>query len=844
MGKKWSAFVSSTSGTDDCLTTVRNGIKEHFEQLGLHIMLSESPDFPNFGGRSVVETCETVIRECDFFILLIDNQYGTVLGDGMSFTQREYNVAKRYGIPSIILIEQNLYSEYMELSRHKKKDVFCTEQDNVKDKRKVFGFIDALYSLENTQKEIIHPVYFPGKILTDDENKKRFEEIYKIICNQINGFAGFHLKKVMEKQKKQIQKELSTRLFPKVYTDKKDIIYPSFKFKGIEEEFGILKKIFENSKKNSEVFLYGDAGSGKSTIMKLAFLYFVKLYQQNNNKKSLPIPIFLNFRDRGTEFSFSSKDLYEREYDYPFFLQEEKDIPIEVFLFGDSLEEASNLSSDDAFNILNGIRGMNPITINGFVISLRSWLFKSLSERLSNITDIQILGWNKKQLKEFIDYRDKIKKFDSTEKESLKIIFNHLYKATEKYYPPFYVLLILELFEGNNTEANSSSINSIGAVLYNCVRGRCLKEIKKYNIYKPFETVDKLHRIIIEFGWKIKLLNVSATPYTPDDIIRDIIKSNHSPICFELVKNTISTLYVLNFKADPIHKLFEEYLIAEKFITLLTEGTDNDDFYKGLSILSSESNRMVSDLIKLKGRSDLIETIVNNLISEYNKLQQCEHGKKLLILYTIPRFGTFIRGLMPRIIEFYKNQLILCDEKRQEDSNFNIELVAMLIWLTIFGDFDAEKIYYNKIFNDNDFDEINRGCHMIYLKDVKSSFGYRDIYGQSWNSTAESFIEHFTDSNDKRHRLIRRIDLAILRSFIIAHKNVPIKLKEYFNGMTEEDLIDMTMNSAFDESGIPFKSFLLEKLKREKKGEQEEVESFEKRLTEEFKKLKEEIAKY
>ena len=48
-----------------------------------------------------------VIDECDYYVLVIGGRYGSVTGDGISYTEREYRYAKSSGIPVLAFVHSN-----------------------------------------------------------------------------------------------------------------------------------------------------------------------------------------------------------------------------------------------------------------------------------------------------------------------------------------------------------------------------------------------------------------------------------------------------------------------------------------------------------------------------------------------------------------------------------------------------------------------------------------------------------------------------------------------------------------------------------------------------------------
>ncbi|WP_309086409.1 DUF4062 domain-containing protein [Chelativorans sp.] len=53
------------------------------------------------------DVIKRVIDECDYYVLIIGGRYGSVTGEGISYTEKEYRYAKKIGIPVLAFVHAN-----------------------------------------------------------------------------------------------------------------------------------------------------------------------------------------------------------------------------------------------------------------------------------------------------------------------------------------------------------------------------------------------------------------------------------------------------------------------------------------------------------------------------------------------------------------------------------------------------------------------------------------------------------------------------------------------------------------------------------------------------------------
>jgi hypothetical protein len=145
-------FISSTYYD---LKHIRSSMDIFIESMGYESILSEkgniaySPDMP------LDESCYKEVSSADIFVLIIGGRYGSEASDGErekskeffdryeSVTKKEFEEANKRDIPTYVLIENSVYSEYQTYLRNKKNEnISYAHVDSVN----IFKFIETILS--------------------------------------------------------------------------------------------------------------------------------------------------------------------------------------------------------------------------------------------------------------------------------------------------------------------------------------------------------------------------------------------------------------------------------------------------------------------------------------------------------------------------------------------------------------------------------------------------------------------------------------------------------------------------------------------------------------------------
>lgn len=119
-GAKPRVFVSSTVRD---LGDLRSSVKWWLEEYGFDVFTSESPDFPAPADRRTFEAARSVIRDCQYFVLVVGSRRGSLWpGSDTSVTREEFHhardLARERGLPGIItFVRRDVINSYRDGGR-------------------------------------------------------------------------------------------------------------------------------------------------------------------------------------------------------------------------------------------------------------------------------------------------------------------------------------------------------------------------------------------------------------------------------------------------------------------------------------------------------------------------------------------------------------------------------------------------------------------------------------------------------------------------------------------------------------------------------------------------------
>ena len=104
-------FISSTM--DENTKTDRESIIEDLKKENYDIIEFQCYNFPydNMQDLSIVDETINAVNKANVFILILDNNYGTVI-DNKSIIHQEYERAKELKLPIFVFIKQNVWRDF------------------------------------------------------------------------------------------------------------------------------------------------------------------------------------------------------------------------------------------------------------------------------------------------------------------------------------------------------------------------------------------------------------------------------------------------------------------------------------------------------------------------------------------------------------------------------------------------------------------------------------------------------------------------------------------------------------------------------------------------------------
>lgn len=124
INKKYQVFISSTYLD---LVQERNSVLESLIELG-HIPVGMEL-FPASNSNQWY-VIQKIINECDYYILIIGDRYGSIGKDGISYTEMEYDYASSRGIPILTFIKKRSNDENSQVDDKIKLSEFKSKTEN------------------------------------------------------------------------------------------------------------------------------------------------------------------------------------------------------------------------------------------------------------------------------------------------------------------------------------------------------------------------------------------------------------------------------------------------------------------------------------------------------------------------------------------------------------------------------------------------------------------------------------------------------------------------------------------------------------------------------------------
>ena len=802
-------------------STQNNNYVKIFEdtivRLGFDFVYYKKPNY-NDSGTNPHNNCFLNQTNFDISILLIDERYGTPdecsVNKSISITKAEYinTIGKKI---NLIFIKSTVFDDYKKYKKGELKK-FDKKYDNP---LATFKFIGEIESGKLGESVLLHPFV----------NEK---DLPILIENQIKGLNKQIARKyILEKNLEQVENYkrpgqiFNLKTIVGSETDKIQTggyyVEPNAadpKKKPIDSISEFIKDKMKGDEKGNvrNIMVHGNAGAGKSTSLMKAYLTHNKEYREafDNYKPLSRMPVFFSLSNIKIEKGFNPFNIIlEASNKKPFPIDDFWNIEDFVFYF-DSFDESmscKNLGKTrDALKILNYYK---------HVLTTRTSNYHYIQRNFPNFNAYdsvaEIEGWKHDKIIEYINA--KYKNDSETNVENIKKMFDSIKEA----FPPLIVTLCLYNVDQSRRDDGSFDLENIikkdpngrymrGHILKEAVENnlRCesLKETHDENEIKKL--VSRKREILNEAGWIISSYRNKHEAVSPEQLIKllcnDVFKNRFKNLNASekenLIINTLKLYFDLNnsFAVRAVHSLFIDLFGACCYLQKVKNKKLSHEDAKIL--LSSEGNRMVGDFALLIPTEEK-RIYLDYLTSNYKKAATL--SERVIYCYTIPRFlndqNKNDKPLKAPLIKFCLGAYIKC-----LFTNRISEQVMLLNWMVQSGNMFFEKIYYRKLSNKR-FAEANRIAYMIYMDQSGPKIELNDKDRKQnpkreWIDTLAGVLEHY-NTNDKRHRFIRRIDIKILRTYIevgystyadikfINYNKETYTLYEFFKMLRKDDLI-------------------------------------------------------
>lgn len=840
---KWRIFISSSHGTAEDILAREHLAHEMETRWGVTPVLYSRPDFPVAYDANVRENCLRTLDGCQCVILLINPVYGTMVPElSCSYTEDEYRHAREVGIPVITLVSARVKTDafrYRQLTGEARETFLSECGDFYDDPRRLFSWVlDIADAADNDRKSTIFFPYPDGAP----------ENIADIALARLRGFGRYFIEEYLVRaQSRSVSERLTSDIFS-LGADNAGVGITYTGVKASDDNGDLVSAVVAHMRSDAgtHILLEGDAGSGKSTALKKAYLAALRAREADPDGGTTPLPILFSLSGRGADYCLSAnllRDLWDelspRGTQYPSFL-DTTGLRFDYYL--DALDEACiGISAAQTDALVREI--LSAPGAHSILLTTRSSLVKVL-ELYGRISSFgyryRLLGWDWEQIRCFVHAHmdpgeadlacTAIKRFvgaDPLAKETGRTVTGDAGDGdTAPSLPPLAPLVVkLALWnirnEGITAFMDRFSRFSTGLLLRSTVDSMCRQELRKHGI-DPDENINAARRLLCTFAWQLQ----PAGKRTADiPAIRHRLEQEAGlPSGFSVIPLFYS---VSNYRATPIHLQFEEYFMAEEAIFLMSSPESTGELYKDPNILSSEANRMIADLIAVEPHEKR-RMLIENLKAHYAKTT--DHSQRLVILYMMPRLVMTEPELLRPLCAFMQKKL-----SHHLRHKAYLECVAILNWFAQLENYDAEQQYFRLIQSDPGFDLLNRGVYLVYHQDVREKYGYLDNDGCEWNRTADRFREHF-NSAENRQKFIRPIDMTVIRSFIEDRGSVPAPILETYGSVSEEELVRRTLYAPVGGGTSP-RTYLQSLIARGKLTEKTAV-AFEQHLRETYRALR------
>ncbi len=777
MVQPWMISILST-GYD--LKEYRELIIELLKSKGFEVSAYEEPDFPVETTVASHDNCLIALERADIAIAIINKRSGeTYCGvqsneKSYTITEKEFNTAKKRGIPVFVFVHKAAYREYEDYRR--KYEMYC-------EKNKPRGTKENTDSLRNQFDKTYECTYVDScKTLhfIDDIQKNGKDnwmsffdeesELKDAVEGKLRGYSRHIIQQLAEKQKSVLMdRHTSTALgrsLGDIFSEGYYIETPhkiiSGKNKMRSSESELWRQITSALSEENSVLVYGEAGYGKTTILAKCFSERVAQLEQNHGYE---IPLFLSLRNKGSEYCFDidsfilddMRELMSKE-EYPYFSL--KNLKLQIYC--DGFDELTELLTEKDINRI----GKSSIFCYPLVLTCRQqFVTRYLSEYSFSDkfgVQIQMEKWTIEIAKNYIrNFCEKSKK-KIEEKEQILSVIEANTELDELLDSPLLVTMFLWYLENENSEISMNTI-SRDELFSSWMINLAKREVTKIST-KSVESmlILKTWKFI---AWNLYVSRVHNKKLRIEDM-NDLVKKKNRKNEFFDITQCLDPLFECNGEiiSGTFHEQFMEFLVAGFLLDACIKGREPyPDFLR--MILRPEINRDFRGIWKDKTARDkkkVYDAIYKQYMENIGKTSKEAIESRVHAAYHLCRLDSEKRDeFMNRAFEVEK------------DISVRLSLYFGAIKM---GNLDKEEEFYKLLAGDSEYSEANRGYHLAYYADSmqNDTMPYFDDGHSEWKGTLKAFERHFA-SDKVNHYFLRRIDILTMRELIEKRgKNEPL----------------------------------------------------------------------
>lgn len=748
-----SPWVIGVLSTDYDLHDYRQAVISCLQDAGAIPSAFELPDFPVETDEHTHDACLTALKRTHIALLIVDKRYGGIYYDSatVSITEKEYLETVEQGIPCLVFANKEAWNERHAYFTDLKASGKSEEEFAKGYKCKHVNQVETLCFLEFLRKAY-EKNNISGWISFFDDIPGLISEIK----GKLSGLSRFWLREIVKEQCKTLKARKTSTCFAMSLGDVFDKGYylnPEYSIESGEVS-GATKElehlVVGELCQRKSVFIYGEAGYGKTTILAKSFISHAEKFFQDDGYE-IPFYIWLKNKDSQYHFDFAGylQECFEEFWNrkpYPFLNVDS----IKPFFYLDGLDElAEKLNPEEVERISQSVIFKSPILLTcRYQYALRNLHGFDLVNKFH--VRVKINQWNKSKAIEYINNFCTIRSMDKKFKERVYALLTDNNDLSNVLDNPLLITMLLWVIEENRMsipETMTTRVELFQAYLKLMARREC-GEGRLCNLGE-----NELMLIWSYFAWLFYEKKLQRKPARIKTLLSDIqstylpeYEQDYNESVFEAVFDTNEEIVFGTF-----HEQFLEFLVANTwYFACLKKIQPYPTFLR--YVVRPEINKYFRGIWDA-GIENEKNTVAENIFTMYMDKLGLDDDKSIRI----------------RVHAIYHVTRLKC-EKREEYIKRAFALEQEIpVKLSLFfgaikmGQLDKEQKFYDLLCQDKEYSIENRGYHLAYYADMQDEgeLPLKDTGNEDWSSTLKAFVRHF-ESGSQEHYFLWRIDLVTM----------------------------------------------------------------------------------